>query len=321
METYFQDFDFTNFWNDSVYALKAYVEAPPSGNTIKLIETELGYTLPASYVALMKMHNGGIPVNTCYPTLTPTSWAADHVAISGIMGIGREKANSIGGSLGSKFMIQEWGYPDIGVCICDCPSAGHDMIMLDYSKNGPDGEPEVVHIDQELDYAKTVLAPNFEAFIRGLVNAAHYDTSAADYLRDQEKVKTGTFSPLLTTLCAAYRALNPAIDQTIRRIALQILEQKKHFILHADELSLLMYDIQFLLYTHLHPVTTKSDYLKNFSKIIALSGEFNTGGYAPGFVTDWFAKRIANQEILDDGNSVAFSTLYKAELLSKIASL
>ena len=35
---------------------------------------------------------------------------------------------------------------------------------------GPQGEPKVVHIDQECDYEITPLADNFEEFIRGLVN-------------------------------------------------------------------------------------------------------------------------------------------------------
>ena len=65
-------------------------------------------------------------------------------------------------------MIDDWEYPAIGVAICDCPSAGHDMI--DYRECSPQGEPKIVHIDQECDYKITPLADNFEEFIRGLVN-------------------------------------------------------------------------------------------------------------------------------------------------------
>ena len=32
----------------------------------------------------------------------------------------------------------------------------------------PEGEPAVIHVDQELDYEITTIAPSFEAFIRGL---------------------------------------------------------------------------------------------------------------------------------------------------------
>ena len=95
----------------------------------------------------MKQHNGGSPHKQCFPTDVPTSWADDHIAIEGIMGIGRNKTYAIGGELGSRFMIEAWEYPDIGVAICDCPSAGHDMIFLDYRQCGPSGEPQVVHID------------------------------------------------------------------------------------------------------------------------------------------------------------------------------
>ena len=166
----FEGFDFNGFWNDSKYAIEKYISAPPTDVLIKEIETELGYKLPASYVFLMKQHNGGIPFKTDFITSEPTSWAKDHIAITGIMGIGREKTYSLCGSLGSRFMIDEWEYPNIGIAICDCPSAGHDMIFLDYRKCGADGEPQVVHVDQELDYKITFLSENFEAFIRGLTN-------------------------------------------------------------------------------------------------------------------------------------------------------
>lgn len=170
----FEGFDFTNFWEDSAYALKEYVSEPPSDELIASVEQELGYKLE-SYIWLMKQHNGGIPVNTCISTNTSTSWAHNHVAITGILGIGREKAYSLCGVLGSQFMIDEWGYPAIGVAICDCPSAGHDMIFLDYRECGSQGEPKVVHIDQECDYEITPLADSFEEFIRGLVNEEHFE--------------------------------------------------------------------------------------------------------------------------------------------------
>jgi hypothetical protein len=173
-DTPFEDFDLTNFWDDNWYALKEYVSDPPSDELITSVEEELGYKLPAAYIWLMKQHNGGIPVNTCYPCNEPTCWAEDHVAITGIFGIGREKIYSLCGELGSQFMIDEWEYPAIGVAICDCPSAGHDMIFLDYRACGPQGEPAVVHVDQENDYKITHLADSFEEFIRGLEHESLY---------------------------------------------------------------------------------------------------------------------------------------------------
>ena len=174
-DTPFEDFDLTNFWDDNWYALKEYISEPPSDELIASVEEELGYKLPAAYIWLMKQHNGGIPVNTCYPCDEPTCWAEDHVAITGIFGIGREKSYSLCGELGSQFMIDEWEYPAIGVAICDCPSAGHDMIFLDYRACGPQGEPAVVHVDQENDYKITHLADSFEEFIRGLEHESLYD--------------------------------------------------------------------------------------------------------------------------------------------------
>ena len=174
-DTPFEGFDLTNFWDDNWYALKEYVSEPPSDELIASVEEELGYKLPAAYIWLMKQHNGGIPVNTCYPCDEPTGWAEDHVAITGMFGIGREKSCSLCGKLGTQFMIDEWAYPAIGVAICDCPSAGHDMIFLDYRACGPRGEPAVVHVDQENDYKITHLADSFEEFIRGLEHESLYD--------------------------------------------------------------------------------------------------------------------------------------------------
>ena len=191
-DTPFEGFDLTNFWDDNWYALKEYVSDSPSDELIASVEEELGYKLPAAYIWLMKQHNGGIPVNTCYPCDEPTCWSDDHVAITGIFGIGREKSCSLCGELGSQFMIDEWEYPAIGVAICDCPSAGHDMIFLDYRVCGPQGEPAVVHVDQENDYKITHLADSFEEFVRGLEHESLYDPDedVEDLEDDADEEKT-----------------------------------------------------------------------------------------------------------------------------------
>src|SRR5688572_27815636 len=100
----FEDFDLSNFWEESDYAFESYVSEPLTNEQINSIEQELGYKLPESYIELMNNQNGGIPKNCAFPTKERTSWAADHVAITGIMGIGRDKEYSLCGGLGSQFM-------------------------------------------------------------------------------------------------------------------------------------------------------------------------------------------------------------------------
>jgi hypothetical protein len=49
------------------------------------------------------------------------------------------------------------------------------MVCLDYRECGPQGEPSVVHVDQELDYKITFVASSFDAFIRGLEDDEAFD--------------------------------------------------------------------------------------------------------------------------------------------------
>ncbi len=97
---------------------------------------------------------------------------------NGIFSIGHDKPCSLCGDFGSQFWIDIWDYPAIGVYFADCPSAGHDMLCLDYRECGPEGEPCVVHVDQEWDYKITFVAESFEAFIRGLEAAEAFEEEA-----------------------------------------------------------------------------------------------------------------------------------------------
>ncbi|WP_074822054.1 MULTISPECIES: SMI1/KNR4 family protein [Bradyrhizobium] len=62
-------------------------------------------------------------------------------------------------------MIEEWGFPPIGVGIASTPAGGHELIVLNYRTCGKRGERQVVHVDQEDDYSIAVVAPDFETFI------------------------------------------------------------------------------------------------------------------------------------------------------------
>ena len=108
---------------------------------------------------------------------SPHLWGRIKNISKGGMRMDIRRGNTFGRKheLGSQFMIDEWGYPEIGVCICNCPSAGHDMIMLDYTNCVKNREPEVVHVDQEIDFKITFLAKDFETFIRGLVSKENYE--------------------------------------------------------------------------------------------------------------------------------------------------
>ena len=174
----FGDFDITDFWEPSEYALDQYVGRPLDDAVVRAVERELGYKLPASYVELMRFQNGGIPRRTNHRTGERTSWAHDHIAITGIYSVGAEKPCSLLGEVGSQFWVEEWGYPPIGVYFADCPSAGHDMVCLDYTQCGPTGEPRVVHVDQEWDYKIVMVADNFESFIRGLEDGSAFESGA-----------------------------------------------------------------------------------------------------------------------------------------------
>lgn len=172
-KTLLDDLDIS-YWHNSEYAQKYYVGITPTNEQVEEVENELGYKLPQSYIALIKQQNGGMPINTCFPTSVPTCWAENHIAISGIMGIDKNKPYSLCGEMGNSFWIEEWGYPAIGIAICTTPTAGHDMIFLDYHDISRTDEPTVVHIDQENGYKIITLAANFEDFICGLVNGSKF---------------------------------------------------------------------------------------------------------------------------------------------------
>jgi hypothetical protein len=159
-------------WSDFFDASTNYTGPPLTDALIASAERTLGYTLPASYLQLLRVKNGGVPKRKCFPT-KGEHWSDNHVraqvifGIGGLWGIDSEE-------FGTRHMIEQAGLPEIGIVVGMTPTAGHDAIMLDYSACGPQGEPRVVHVEPE-DDATTILAANFAEFIRGLVDCGPYD--------------------------------------------------------------------------------------------------------------------------------------------------
>jgi hypothetical protein len=134
-------------------------------------EQKLGVRLPRTYLDLLTLRNGGTPKRRCFVTERPTSWARNHFQIRTLLGLGYP--DGIDGEFGSQYMIQEWGYPALGVVIFDTPAGGPDTVMLDYSKCGPEGEPRVVYVDD--DRSILVVADDFARFVRRLVECSEID--------------------------------------------------------------------------------------------------------------------------------------------------
>lgn len=332
----FEGFGFEGFWDTGRSAQK-YNEAAPSDEQIAAIEQELGFRLPDAWVELARMHNGGAVERSCYPMSEPTSWADDHIAITGIYAMGRSVRYSLFGEFGWTFMRDEWGYPSWGVGIADTPSGGHDIIMLDYRECGPQGEPSVVHVDQECDYDVTPVAPDFATFLRGLVTEDVYDDSEEVTAQALEKVRTGTISPIIIRALQASRTELPDGEAVLRKLAERLVQAKASFNLHSDPDSFLMYDAVFWLYSQIASATSFKDYFDRAEdqldyerachtlmlriSFVAQPYGFCTDGYAEGFVKDWWDKRLQQGELkLRDGH-YRFTPAFASAVLEQLRGL
>lgn len=311
---HFADPDLAGLWEEGTWSDK-YNEPTPTDETIARVEAELGFRLPDSYIELMRMRNGGGLTRNSYPMDETTGWAENHVEVMGIYGIGNTAIYSLCGESGSTFMRDDWGYPSWGVGIADTPSAGHEQLMLDYRDCGPHGEPRVVYVEQENDYAVTPVAADFATFIRGLVPEEEFDDSAQAAADALITVQNGSLSPVLHRALKVQGTRLPFAEDIIRGIGTQLVKEKGHFSLHGDELSELMYDVIFWLYSGLKTAESFDDYFSMAEgqldydrpchvlmmrvSLVADPYRFHTGGYARSSVHEWWTKRVQAGQIVE----------------------
>ena len=108
---------------------------PLTPQMIEEAEQKLGYRLPADYLALLHVRNGGYIQRNYFPYVTPSNPNEQYALIGGISGIGG--GDGIDSGYGSQYLIEEWGYPQLGIVI---DTDGHTAIMFDYRGSGPTDE-------------------------------------------------------------------------------------------------------------------------------------------------------------------------------------
>ena len=128
-ETLTEALDLTTFWHDSAESDRRHLSAPFDDEMLKSIEEELGYKLPASFVMLMRTHNGGL-VNRCrYRVPDPKEGMPDTVYITDILGIGRDAPYSLCGRFGSEFLIDSRRHnKEIGIAVCNTTLPGRARV-------------------------------------------------------------------------------------------------------------------------------------------------------------------------------------------------
>lgn len=153
------------FWDPSV---PHEVQPPLTADLVAHAEETLGVQLPATYLALLRIQNGGYTraAFRAHPAPEPTSWAADHVPFDSMFGIGVNDE----GILQTPDMLREWGMRDRLILLT---GDGHWWIALDYRATGSAGPPSVVWYDNEVG-EDIQLATDFKSFVEGLRNEAEF---------------------------------------------------------------------------------------------------------------------------------------------------
>src|SRR5689334_19404071 len=101
-----------DLWADFFDASTHYTGPPLTDALVAAAERLLGYTLPASYVRLLRVKNGGCPKRQCHPT-AGAHWSDNHVRVVALFGVGgRWGIDSA--EFGSQRLIEEAGYPRLG---------------------------------------------------------------------------------------------------------------------------------------------------------------------------------------------------------------
>lgn len=165
------------FWAEGEHwALRDADTSQTADALIRQAEAKFGIRLPALLKALYERKKGGYTHYSYYPRVpNPRPAREDWVWVN----IGEEilpphRLETLGElSDMTDFPDKDSSYrslfPDADRLIVMSRHGWESFLCLDYRTHGPEGDPEVVYLEEELDGLKEVLrAPSFETFFEGL---------------------------------------------------------------------------------------------------------------------------------------------------------
>ena len=154
-------------WTSPDY--ETYTGPDLNNEMIARAEALLQVKLPQSYLDALRVQNGGYINYAAYPSPVPDSFG-EEILTDYLLGI--DGPTSI---LNTPEWRKEWKLPAQLVPLC---GDGYWWIALDYRPDGPAAEPRVTYLhnqaaveeDQaDVDWQEYPLAPNFSAFLDGLI--------------------------------------------------------------------------------------------------------------------------------------------------------
>jgi len=152
-----------SFWGDNHYK-----NPPVTDEWIARAEALFGVKLPAEYIELVKIQNGGF-LDLAFPTTQVPSWAEDHVPFEEMAGIAFDRdLPSMQNILDTEYMTREWELPPNQILLA---GDGHTWVSLDYRGRT---EPVVSWLDVEME-EECVLANSFAEFIKALVPISNFE--------------------------------------------------------------------------------------------------------------------------------------------------
>jgi hypothetical protein len=157
-----------SFWEPEIEHLR---QPPLTDALIADATKELGLTLPPDLLHLLRIQNGGVVADAWDACPADTNFYPDHyVPVDHLHGLGPAGQAGTTTLLDTPYLVREWDLPSPVVLLS---GTGHYWLALDYRHCGPDENPPVVWIDNEMDH-EFLLAPDFRAFVERLTASASF---------------------------------------------------------------------------------------------------------------------------------------------------